>query len=201
MTVLGILSDQIGYLIKDGKTKPEEFEDKLRDASLGVNFIPSSELDNLYEAISGSFTSGRLYIYQSQPPCGFNVTALQRLKKNAWLNDELLVACLHLSEKLRFVRIGWSIHIHQDIRPNSPMKQQFERASQAIQEWKKGTNSRLVYFFPLYQHGNHFTLLEINEKEGYVYHYDSMSEDSTDVKVYSDYDIFVITANAGSECL
>lgn len=210
MAVLEILTKQIKYLLKDGKTKQKKFEDELRNASLSDNFplptdcIPSTEfieLDSLYQAISESVTSGRLTIHNSRPPCDFKVAALQRLKGHTWLNDKLLVACLHLSEKLPFVRIGWTVTIHQDIRPNTPMKQQFERASQKIQAWKKEANSPLVYFFPLYQHGNHFTLLEINEKEGYVYHYDSMSGDSTDVKVHSDHDMFVITANSGPERL
>ncbi|KAK1248316.1 hypothetical protein MKX08_006536 [Trichoderma sp. CBMAI-0020] len=188
--VLDILSKQIVYLMENRKTKLKEFEDELRDVSLKKNFplpdcIPSTEsieLDNLYQAISESATSGRLTVRNSRPPCDFNLTALQRLKGQTWLNDKLLVACLHLSERLSFVRIGWSITIHQDVRPEIPMNQQFERASQQIQAWKEDDNSQLAYFFPLYQHRNHFTLLEINEREGYVYHYDSLSGDNTDVK-------------------
>lgn len=199
MAVLHTLPKQLKYLFTEGMTKQKEFEDELRNALLGVGFslpadlIPSNEfveLDNLHQAISESVTSGRLYIHDYKPRCEFDVAALQRLKENTWLNDELLVTCLHLSLKSRFVRIGWSVQIHRDDQRNVPMKRPFERASQEIQAWKDKESLQLVYFFPLFQHGNHFTLLEINEKEGYIYHYDSMAGDSTDVKVLSNHDTF-----------
>lgn len=43
----------------------------------------------------------------------------------------------------------------------------------------------LVCFFLLYQHQSHFSLLEINEKEDLIYHYDSIGEaENVDVKVH-----------------
>jgi hypothetical protein len=38
----------------------------------------------------------------------------------------------------------------------------------------QGQGIRLVYFCPLNSNNNHFTLLEINEREEKIYHYDSM---------------------------
>lgn len=57
MAILDILSDQLKYLIKEGKIKEKEFKEQLQNASLGVssqlptNSIPRTkctELDNLY---------------------------------------------------------------------------------------------------------------------------------------------------------
>jgi hypothetical protein len=52
-------------------------------------------------------------------------------------------------------------------------------------EWHCQAEARgLVCFFPLLQYQNHFSLLEINEREGSIIHYDSMGEgENTDIKV------------------
>lgn len=191
---MDILSNQLNYLIKEGKTKEEEFEKELQNTLLGVssqlliNSKPQAEfikLDNFYQELSKSVTSNRLSVRDSQLPCAFNIIALQKLKGSTWLNDELLVACLNLSGKLPFVRVGRCIPIHQDLRPNIPMERPFQIASQNIKTWRKEAGqSELVYFFPLNQNCNHFTLLEINEREGYIYHYNSIQGNSIDVEVY-----------------
>src|SRR5438477_452145 len=47
-------------------------------------------------------------------------------------------------------------------------------SSQAQIQHEPGT--LLVYFCPLNRDTNHFTLLEINEQERRIYHYDSMAD-------------------------
>ncbi|KAK7403727.1 hypothetical protein QQX98_010499 [Neonectria punicea] len=116
----------------------------------------------------------------------FSVKSLRRLGAMRWLNDEVILACLYLADKLAFVRVGFSIPIHRQTRAHSAIPRPFERAAKQIAEWHCQTEARdgLVCFFPLFQHDNHFNLLEINEREGSVYHYDSMSKgENVDIKV------------------
>ncbi|KAK7421480.1 hypothetical protein QQX98_002179 [Neonectria punicea] len=116
----------------------------------------------------------------------FDVDSLLRLNGTRWLNDEVILACLHLSDKLAFVRVGFSIRIHRRTRSHSTIPRPFERAVKQMAKWHQQAEARslLVCFFPLFQHQNHFSLLEINEREGSIFHYDAMGKGgNADVKV------------------
>ncbi|KAL7917341.1 hypothetical protein ACQKWADRAFT_306991 [Trichoderma austrokoningii] len=189
MTVLRILSDQLMHLIEDGQTNPAEFKHELQIAFphfkisglLPPDPIPSAaEVDSLYQAISKSATTGRLAIGTSSYE--LEVAELQRLQGKKWLSAELIFACLYLSDRCPYVRIGLCIPIHQESRSEIPMERPFYRASKMIQAWKNKVKSKLVYFFPLLLKNSHFTLLEINEREGYIYHYNSIRGENEDVK-------------------
>jgi hypothetical protein len=43
--------------------------------------------------------------------------------------------------------------------------------------WENGASIPLVYFCPLNLNDNHFTLLEINEQDEKIYHYNSMADE------------------------
>lgn len=46
-----------------------------------------------------------------------------------------------------------------------------------MEEWKNAEpDHRLVCFFPLFQHGDHFSLLEVNYRDKAIYHYDSLKK-------------------------
>ncbi|RSL38405.1 hypothetical protein CEP51_016922 [Fusarium floridanum] len=116
----------------------------------------------------------------------FGADSLRRLSGKTWLNDEVILACLHLSDKLAFVRVGFSVSIHQQMQAYSLMQRPFERVVEQMAKWhrqvKAGT--RLVCLFPLFQSQSHFSLLEINEREESIFHYDSMGEtENSDIKV------------------
>jgi hypothetical protein len=59
-------------------------------------------------------------------------------------------------------------------------------AAGQIEKWRRWVVEQrsLVYFFPLFQYGNHFSLLEINEREGSIFHHDSIaSVENTAIQV------------------
>ncbi|KAL7940605.1 hypothetical protein V8C42DRAFT_337091 [Trichoderma barbatum] len=168
MFILKSLTTQLEYLFNNGKTDNRKFENELRrEGYLADNNKKSVDtlLDTLYSEVEQSISN-----------------SLQRLKGNTWLNDDVIIACLHLSDKMEFVRIGFSVPIHKPASPNSPIKRPFERPAAQVATWHKELGESLVCFFPLLQYNNHFTLLEINYREGYIFHYNSIKSNSNDVK-------------------
>jgi len=175
-------------LLELGRTHPGEFRDGLESESLLVSNLGSStrcvELDTFYEQVLNSITCDTLLVTGTD--FRFGVESLRRLSATTWLNDEVILACLHLADKLNFVRVGFSIPIHQQTRGRSAIPRPFERATKQMAEWHRQVeaHSPLVCFFPLFEHQSHFSLLEINEREGFIYHYDSMGKgENADVKV------------------
>ncbi|KEY65539.1 hypothetical protein S7711_11531 [Stachybotrys chartarum IBT 7711] len=83
-----------------------------------------------------------------------------------------------MTNPLDYVRVGFSIPLHQQSQPQNPVLRPFERAAKLIAEWhyETETTGPLVCFFPLFQGQNHFSLLEIHERDMHLYHYDSMSQ-------------------------
>ncbi|KAM5354951.1 hypothetical protein ACJ41O_001597 [Fusarium nematophilum] len=187
-TVLRLLADQMTLLMETGRTNPDKFRYDLKSEGLPFSDPCSStgcvELDGLYEQVRDSITGDMLLVKGTD--FRFGVDSLLRLGGTRWLNDEVILACLHLSDKLAFVRVGFSIPIHRQTRSHSTIPRPFERAAKQMAEWhhQAEARSRLVCFFPLFQHQNHFSLLEINEREGSIFHYDPMGEgENADVKV------------------
>ncbi|KAF4468233.1 hypothetical protein FALBO_4852 [Fusarium albosuccineum] len=194
MAILRLLEEQMTSLLSTGKTNPEEFRQQLvEEGFLDPCTAPSAtgdeELDAFLEEVRGSSMSDRLVIRHAN--FQFDIASLQRLGSTRWLNDDIILACLHLSSKLPFVRVGFSIPIHRQTRAGGAIPRPFERAAQQISEWHASqqegdshAESPLVCFFPLFQRHNHFSLLEISERDGKIYHYDSMSSGkNADVKM------------------
>lgn len=184
------LAKQFDHLIDSGKTNESEFNKELRSmgylAADTANSSNATLLEEFYEEVKQSISSDA----HPQSKIGvsehtFEIDSLLKLKPHACLNQDIIIACLHLSDKLNFIRIGWSVGIHQQIRPDVPMPSPFEKAAKKVEEWYEELGRSLVCFFPLYQHENHFTLLEINYREGSIFHYDSLMGNNNDVKVYN----------------
>ncbi|KAK7407901.1 hypothetical protein QQX98_009912 [Neonectria punicea] len=188
MTVLRLLADQMALLLETGRTNPDKFRDDLESEGLPASDPGSStgcaEPDAFYEQVRDSIAGDMLLVKGTD--FRFGVESLRRLGVTRWLNDEVILACLHLADKLAFVQVGISIPIHRQTRAHSAIPRPFERAAKQMADWHRQTEawSPLVCLFPLFQHQNHFSLLEINEREGSIYHYDSMGKgENVDVKV------------------
>jgi hypothetical protein len=188
MAVLRLLADQMTLLLETGRTNPGKFCDDLDSEGLPISDPSSStrrvDLDAFYERVLGSTTGDTLLV--TATAFKFGVKSLWRLGATRWLNDEVILACLHLADKLTFVRVGFSIPIHRQTGPHSTIPRPFEKAAKQIAGWRLqvGAQSPFVCFFLLHQHQSHFSLLEINEREDSIYHYDSMGEgENVDVKV------------------
>jgi hypothetical protein len=177
-------------LLQRGTTNPDLFREKLEKERL----IPSgsiaptgfTQLDELYGEIQHSITDGKLNVKYMDYK--FHAKSLLRFSGDTWLNDELILACLHLSAKLPHVRIGMLVPIHQQTGENKRLKHPFQMARKRIEEWRHQAKepNDLVYLFPIIQNNNHFSLLEMIENKRCIKHYDSFRKGTKiDVKVRS----------------
>ncbi|KAH7304472.1 hypothetical protein B0I35DRAFT_151123 [Stachybotrys elegans] len=179
MAVLKLLTDQMTLFMETGRTDQTKFRHDMEKEglpSLELDLVDTRfELGELLQQVQGSSTD-RLLVKSTN--YSFGIDSLRRLGARRWLNDEVILACLHLSDRLDYVRVGFSIPLHQQSQPQNPVLRPFERAAKLIAEWhyETETTGPLVCFFPLFQRQNHFSLLEINERDMRLYHYDSMSQ-------------------------
>lgn len=118
----------------------------------------------------------------------FSCDMFNRLFPGEWFDAWLLLAGMKMADKPSFVRYGYSIPLGNIKSSRSKSKK--KRVPTSFSGWRKkiesfkteaqdenGASVPLVYFCPLNLHGNHFTLLEINEQDEKIYHYDSMADE------------------------
>jgi hypothetical protein len=106
----------------------------------------------------------------------------RRLRQGEWFNAWNIRAAMQISDRPFFVRYGHSVPLDELGRNNriKPIKRPLAGWAREIstlrQEAKDvgGDAGALIHFRPLNHNNNHFTLLEINEGEEKIRHYDSM---------------------------
>jgi len=179
--VLKLLGKQMDLLFQQGRTDPEIFRQSLeKEGLLLPDPTPSTgftELDELHREIKDSSRGGSLSVVHAN--YNFLEDSLLLLREGQWINEEVILACLHLSNKLPSVRIGLSV-------PTYPVKRPFQVARLRVEEWRRETSgpNSLIYLFPMFQPA-HFSLLEINEIEKCIYHYDSAGrKENSTIKVF-----------------
>ncbi|POR39531.1 Uncharacterized protein TPAR_09101 [Tolypocladium paradoxum] len=130
----------------------------------------------LQREMAGSSPSGELRTSRG----GFTaeIETLGRLHSTQWFNDQLVLLCLHLAQKRPYVRVGFSVPLHRDTGPSTVQHRPFEMVARKIKEWNDAEveEACLACFFPVLIHGNHFTLLEINQRDDSIYHYGSLGD-------------------------
>ncbi|KAI3341954.1 hypothetical protein F4824DRAFT_495815 [Ustulina deusta] len=178
MNILQHLERQIDLLLENGQTDPAAFKKALQDEipveTSERTLDISKEVMSLQRQMRVSVSGDVLQVRNTE--FRFDIETLHRLGGTEWFSDELILLCLHLADRLPHIRIGFSIPIHQQDRPRKVVAKPFEKAARLIEEWKKAEpNDRLVCLFPLFLHGDHFTLFEVNYGDNAVYHYDSFT--------------------------
>lgn len=110
-----------------------------------------------------------------------------QLRRGERLDNWMVFAGIQMSDKPYFVKCGHSIPFNVPFGRTGGMR----HAPRPLAGWRKtieayreqyGQNI-LVYFCPLNVNSNHFTLLEINEREKVIYHYDSKAERVVDGRI------------------
>ncbi|BDD60236.1 hypothetical protein MAP00_005381 [Monascus purpureus] len=114
-----------------------------------------------------------------------------RLRPGRWLDSWTINALMQISDKPAFVKHDLSIPLDQKSGNNvlRPIKHPLrawatkmvkfrEEARKASGEWVP-----LVFFCPINHQGQHFSLLEINEREKVIRHYDSMAKVTTRLRM------------------
>jgi hypothetical protein len=100
-----------------------------------------------------------------------------KLRTGEWLDNWMVFAGIQMSDKPYFVKYGQSIPLDERFGRTG-----MRRVHRPLARWKKTIEAQpqhkqntLVHFCPLNINGDHFTLLEINERESVIYHYNSMT--------------------------
>lgn len=120
-------------------------------------------------------------------PCSI----FDRLRPRRWLDSWTINALMQLSDKPAYVRHGLSVPLDENRGDNNfqPIKQPLRRWAIEMAKFRKEAKkpSRdavpLVFFCPINHKGQHFSLLEINERKQVIRHYDSMSETTTALRM------------------
>ncbi|KAN0074015.1 hypothetical protein V8E54_007952 [Elaphomyces granulatus] len=199
--LLDILDQQLRLLITD---KPdldsllmseEDFWDLKLTFALEAEAMPTGSLDTAIDSLTADVSSkvfskpvlekedsvmvdGRVEI---------SCDTFNQLRRGEWLDNWMVFAGIQMSDKPYFVKCGHSIPFNVPFGRAGGMR----HAPRPLAGWRKtieayqeqyGQNI-LVYFCPLNVNLNHFTLLEINEREKAIYHYDSKAERVVDGRI------------------
>jgi hypothetical protein len=102
-----------------------------------------------------------------------------RLHQGKWFNSWLIMAAMQISDRPSFVRYGKSVPLDELGRNNrmKSIKRPLAGWAREIRDAKDvyGDAGALVRFRPLNHNDKHFSLLEFNEREKKIRHYDSMA--------------------------
>jgi hypothetical protein len=110
-----------------------------------------------------------------------------KLRRGEWFDAWVIYAGMTMSDKPPFVRYDYSIPLEEAgkngrmkpiHRPLRNWRKKIGRWRSEIRPQSNGEQILQVYFCPLNHSNNHFSLLEINELERKVYHYNSMASDN-----------------------
>jgi hypothetical protein len=102
------------------------------------------------------------------------IDSLKRLRAGQWLDMWVIAAAMELNDKPLYVHYGLSIALDRAqgrkvVHNDMP----FGRWGAKIVDRRHSIGEKQVYLCPLNSGVNHFTLLEVNEQAGMIFHYDS----------------------------
>jgi hypothetical protein len=100
-------------------------------------------------------------------------TTLERLLPRRWLDNWMIAVAIQMSDKSQAVNYGHSIAL-DELEGSQPIARPLAKWREKIEDMRQ-QHQKTIHICPLYINGNHFTLLEVNDRERAVYHYDSMA--------------------------
>jgi hypothetical protein len=111
-----------------------------------------------------------------------NCYVFWKLRQGEWFNAWVIYAGMAISDKPPFVRYDYSIPLEQTgknhSKPLCNWREKIDRWRSEIRSQSNGEEIPQVYFCPLNHNNKHFSLLEINELERKICHYDSMASEN-----------------------
>ncbi|KAF4955446.1 hypothetical protein FGADI_4556 [Fusarium gaditjirri] len=179
--LLRLLDEQMDSFLETGKTNLTVLRERLEAKGLAFAIPPlprsATGLNNdIYTQFRGRLRSNDLVIKGTD--FKFSTESLKSLGDKTWLSSDIVTACLHLSHRLPFVNTGFYVPTHRQEKPLGLLPRPFQKANKQMKMWAEEykENGLVVGLFPLLLTNNHFTLLEINERTGHIYHYDSLCQ-------------------------
>ncbi|CVL08113.1 uncharacterized protein FMAN_14223 [Fusarium mangiferae] len=179
--LLRFLDEQMDLLIETGKTNLTILRERLmaKDLAFAIPPLPRSGTglhNDIYTQFRDRVHSNELVIKGID--FKFSTESLKSLSDKTWLSSGIVTACLHLSHRIPCVNTGIYIPTHRQEERVDLLPRPFQKANRQMKMWAEEyeENGPVVGLFPLLLTNNHFTLLEINERTGYIYHYDSFCQ-------------------------
>ncbi|KAF4230400.1 hypothetical protein CNMCM6457_005976 [Aspergillus fumigatiaffinis] len=204
--LLRTLSPQLELLVKHGSPDLRGFYEDLEKAELGLDCDKLRELTLLFALEGDALSDGELDVAVNrliervstelfaratlgdndevtvngsmELPCD----CFQRFRGDELLNNYAILGAMQISDRPAFVRHFPSVPLDDvTLRSGTIMRNPLSGLTRKIEGCRRdaeqnfGTLVSLVYFCPL-NHNRHFTLLEINEREKAIRHYDSMAD-------------------------
>lgn len=100
--------------------------------------------------------------------------SLRDLSSGKKFKNWTLDGLIRISDRTPYVRYGECIDLTNGLE--MPYKSKVEKAREEV-------GSKMIYIWPLHHGNDHFTLLEINERDGKIYHYDSLFDEKRSMTV------------------
>jgi hypothetical protein len=112
----------------------------------------------------------------------------EQLRPGRWMSDEIIMAVMQIVDKPAFVWHGLSIPLDEIVHGQlRAIKRPFANWARQMANYRRVTKETgiLVYFCPINHQNNHYSLLEINEPERKIRHFDSLAERARQDRVSS----------------
>ncbi|EGU73847.1 hypothetical protein FOXB_15642, partial [Fusarium oxysporum f. sp. conglutinans Fo5176] len=175
MIVLRLLGDQMKLLLQTGRTNTDSFRNGLEMQELASPQATFTASFTQLQEIQTSATGSELVVKSTN--YRFPITSLQLLNERQWINQDIILACLHLADRLPFIRVG-CFHIALSDQLKDPLQMMQKK----VRQWRRQIDKEnyLVYLFPLNHNGSHWSLLEIDDREHLITHYNGSERNIKD---------------------
>jgi hypothetical protein len=135
-----------------------------------------SLIEDIRSKIVGKFEDEDVIIVDGRAE--ISCRTLNDLRQGRWIDNWLIMAAIQMADKPFFVR-------YRDCVPfDTPSRRGLRPDPRPLAGWRRTVEDEaqhgqdmLIHFCPINLNGNHFTLLEINEPEKKIYHYDSWASE------------------------
>ncbi|CRG92861.1 hypothetical protein PISL3812_09934 [Talaromyces islandicus] len=167
-----IPASQVNQLRMEYVLDSDALPDAQLDAAVDqlIQLIGSKVLNNLPDKNSSVSVNGSAEI---------SCTIFEQLRPGTWMSDEIIMAAMETIDKPAFVRHGLSIPLDKIDRHGQmwAIERPFTGWAKKMASYRRDTEEAgsLVYFCPINHQNNHYSLLEINERERKIRHFDSLA--------------------------
>ncbi|EED20958.1 hypothetical protein TSTA_081910 [Talaromyces stipitatus ATCC 10500] len=200
LALFRILTPQVEQLVHKGCTDPEALYGALRENDI-VSEDELQEMKAKHQSESGStsavtlskavdrltgqvstqlFNKRKLDVNDTITINGsveLSIDLFARLRAGEWLDSWAIMAAMRISDRPDFVRFGESIPLdsigrHGQMRS---IKRPFQVWAGKIAMFRRDNSRPLIFYCPVNHDNSHFTLLEVNDSEKAIRHYDSQA--------------------------
>uniref|UniRef100_A0A093V2V6 Ubiquitin-like protease family profile domain-containing protein n=1 Tax=Talaromyces marneffei PM1 TaxID=1077442 RepID=A0A093V2V6_TALMA len=202
LALFQVLTPQVEKLVHKGCTDPEALYGALRDNNI-ISADELQEIKAKYLSESGSTSAVTLnkavdrltsqistHVLKKRKldaddtlsingSVELSIDIFARLRAGEWLDSWALMAAMQISDRPDFVKFGESIPLdsfgrHGQMRS---IKRPFQTWAKRIISYRRDAEggTPLIFYCPVNHSNSHFTLLEINDGEKAIRHYDSQA--------------------------